>query len=144
MGMYDFDNNSFPCILRYSYRCSIIVHNKKTIYIINYITFVGFENTKMDYIILIGSTAIFLYFLFTMKRVYIGNGQYVWEANIQIFIAPLVAVHRMLLIVAGILGLPRLREINKRLWLQMQILKIRDHFREGMEEYREWRKRYIF
>jgi hypothetical protein len=60
------------------------------------------------------------------------------EVNMAVYIIPLFLIAEMFSIVV-LPGKPRLREINKKLYITLFILKIKKKLREGIDEYHQWR-----
>lgn len=85
-----------------------------------------FQITKGDYILFIIALIVFEYSFF-------------FYPNIQIYISSLVCIYEMFHMTV-LVGKPRLREINKRFYIMLFILKIKNKFKEGIDEYHEWRK----
>jgi hypothetical protein len=82
--------------------------------------------TKFDYGLFLIALIVFTYSFF-------------FYPNIQIFICSIICIYEMFQIFV-LPGKPRLREIDKRLFVFKIKLVIRNKMKEGMTEYYEWNK----
>ena len=122
----------------------------------------AFAVTKMDYIIFLAALGVFLFFLifvdfrydpmiyehlgYNLSNMTEEELEFLWRTepvvklSVPFFICPIVALHRIWIMLWGD-SIPRLRDVNKRLFIGLQVQKIKDKFKEGMDEYYEWKKR---
>lgn len=113
-----------------------------------------FKNGKLDvfvfFIVLIVFIWAFFFGSFQPLRDENGNITYFMEpdghmrtlptANMQIFIAPIIMVYEMIVLVI-LPGKKRGRYLPWTLWYCKYEYMIRIKCKEGIEEYREWRKK---
>lgn len=121
-----------------------------------------FKTTKTDYLIFIAGMGIFLFFFLFMDMRYdptLYTDNYLQSYNEQrdsitmllktyrpppvkfytsFYICPIVIIHRIFMILWGE-EIPRLRDLNKRLMIKLQLQKIKDKIADGIKEYKEWR-----
>jgi len=76
-----------------------------------------FRNTIWDYIIMIGAIIVFLYSFLTIEYVEVysiwadntSKPEYAMKIGMQVFLAPLIALHRIVLMILGERRSPKLR-----------------------------------
>lgn len=120
--------------------CFISLSQQNYISAIEYL-WLMFRTTRWDYLLFIGAMIVFLWAFFfdSFKPVMLPDGTIGMSLNMQVFICPVILIYSVFIIFFSE-GMPRIRDLNKRLLLIVFIGKIRDKWTEGMDEYREWMK----
>jgi len=92
-----------------------------------------FRNTIWDYIILLGAMAVFLHAFFTIEyvtiysRFYENNSViigYGLKMGVQVILAPLIAMHRVWLIILGNNRSPKLRAMQLSFRLKLALVSL--------------------
>jgi hypothetical protein len=94
-----------------------------------------FKNTKWDYIILTGTMIVFLWSFFSIEYIpvisdYNETLGYGMKIGLQVILAPLIALHRIFLLICGEYQYPRLRELNLRLRFKLKYIEFIQYCRD--------------
>lgn len=100
-----------------------------------------FRTTHLDYAVTFIALGVFIWSIFdSFRLVEISPGVYGTYVNSQFLIAPLILIYEAFQLIV-LPGKPRLREIDKKMYLAIILNKVFTKLDEMKKEWYDWRKK---